>query len=46
MELPKDTIEGLINILNTNIVTDDNFLQIVEMAILYIYDNPTEIKCK
>ncbi|OAD56641.1 COMM domain-containing protein 3 [Eufriesea mexicana] len=45
MELPKDTIEGLINILNTSIVTDDNFSQIVEMAISYIYDNPTEIKC-
>ncbi|XP_003402083.1 COMM domain-containing protein 3 isoform X1 [Bombus terrestris] len=45
MELSKDTIDGLANILNTNIITDDNFLQILGMATSYIYENPTEIKC-
>lgn len=46
MELSKDTIDGLANILNTNIVTDDNFLQILGMATSYIYENPSEIKCE
>lgn len=46
MELSKDTIDGLTNILNINIVTDDNFLQILETAISYIHENPTEIKCE
>ncbi|KAK9304259.1 hypothetical protein QLX08_004260 [Tetragonisca angustula] len=45
MELSKDTIDGLTNILNINIVTDDNFLQILETAISYIHENPMEIKC-
>lgn len=46
MELSKDTIDGLTNILNINIVTDDNFLQILETAISYIHENPMEMKCK
>ncbi|CAL7948905.1 unnamed protein product [Xylocopa violacea] len=45
MELSRDTIDGLFNILNKNIFTDDNFLQILEMAVSYIYENPAEIKC-
>lgn len=45
MELSKDIIDGLINILNANIITDDIFLQILDMATLYIYENPAEIKC-
>lgn len=46
MELSKDTIDGIANILNTNVITDDNFSQILETAISCIYESPSEIKCK
>lgn len=46
MELSKDAIDGIANILNTNVITDDNFSQILETAISYIYESPSEIKCK
>ncbi|PBC27309.1 COMM domain-containing protein 3 [Apis cerana] len=45
MELSKDAIDGIANILNTNVITDDNFSQILETAISYIYESPSEIKC-
>ncbi|KOC66764.1 COMM domain-containing protein 3 [Habropoda laboriosa] len=45
MELSRDIMDGLTNILNTNIITDDIFLQILDMATSYIYENPAEIKC-
>ncbi|XP_076750603.1 COMM domain-containing protein 3 [Xylocopa sonorina] len=45
MELSRDTIDGLFNILNRNVFTDDNFQQILEMAVSYIHENPAEIKC-
>lgn len=45
MELSKDTVDGLTNILNTNIVTEDDFLQILDTAVSYIHENPAEIKC-
>lgn len=46
MELSKNTIDGLNDILNTNTVTDDNFQQILDTAISYISESPAEIRCK
>ena len=45
MELSKDTIEGIANVLNTSIVTEDNFSQILDTAVSQVCDNSAEAKC-
>lgn len=44
MELPKATSDGLGNILNKTIFTDDHFQQILESVVSYIRENPID-KC-
>lgn len=46
MELSKDTMEGVTNVLNTSIVADDNFSQILDTAASQVCDNTVEAKCK
>ncbi|XP_076234145.1 COMM domain-containing protein 3 [Calliopsis andreniformis] len=45
MELSKETMEGLINILNASITTEDNFLQVLDTAVFHICKNSMETKC-
>lgn len=45
MELSKDTIEGLANVLHTSYIPEDNFLQILDTAISHICENPVQVKC-
>ncbi|XP_076667620.1 COMM domain-containing protein 3 [Andrena cerasifolii] len=45
MELSKDTIEGVTNILNTSIITEDNFSQILDTAVSHVCDNSVGAKC-
>lgn len=44
MELSENTIDGINNILNVNIVTDDNFVQILDTATSYICESLAEIR--
>lgn len=45
MELSKDTMEGLSNILNTSVIAEDNFLQVLDTAISHVCESSTETKC-
>ncbi|XP_054009507.1 COMM domain-containing protein 3-like [Hylaeus anthracinus] len=45
MELSKDTIEGLTNVLHTSHIPEDNFLQILDTAVSQICENPAQAKC-
>ena len=45
MELSKDTMEGVTNVLNRSIVAEDNFLEILDTAVSHICDNSAEAKC-
>ncbi|XP_017892270.1 COMM domain-containing protein 3-like isoform X2 [Ceratina calcarata] len=42
MELPKDTSDGLSDILNKSIFNDDHFQQILESVVSYVCENPVE----
>lgn len=46
MELSKDTMEGLSNILNTSVIAEDNFLQVLDTAISHVCESSTETKCE
>ncbi|XP_043264409.1 COMM domain-containing protein 3-like [Colletes gigas] len=45
MELSKNIIESLTNILSISHIAEDDFLQILDTTTSYICENSTEIKC-
>ncbi|XP_078044333.1 COMM domain-containing protein 3 [Augochlora pura] len=45
MELSKDVIEGFANISNVNMITEDNFLQILDAVVSHLQANPLETSC-
>ncbi|XP_076299007.1 COMM domain-containing protein 3 isoform X2 [Lasioglossum baleicum] len=42
MELSKDVIESFANISNVNMITDDNFLQILDAVVSHLQANPID----
>lgn len=44
MELSKEIIDGLTNIQNSNILSDETFLQLLGITIAYICENTNDVK--